>query len=134
MRSHLQVPRLVLQHTFKKTFKFIYLAVPGRSCNRRGLSVVARGFFGLPWWLSDKESACQCRQHQRLGFSPWVGKIPWRRECQPTPEFLPEESHGQGSLESHSPWGCKESDMTECTHTCGFFGFGVQCVSPRCRV
>ena len=27
----------------------------------------------LPWWLSGKESACQCRRH---GFDPWSGKIP----------------------------------------------------------
>ena len=26
------------------------------------------------------------------GFSPWVGKIPWRRAWQPTPIFLPGES------------------------------------------
>ena len=32
------------------------------------------------------------------GFDPWVGKIPWRRDWQPTPVFLPEESHGQRSL------------------------------------
>ena len=32
---------------------------------------------GLPWWLSGKESACQCR---RLGFSPGVGKTPWEKE------------------------------------------------------
>ena len=51
-------------------------------------------------------------------FDPWVGKIPWRRACQPTPLFLPGESHGQRSLEGYSPWGCKESDMTEATeHT-----------------
>ena len=31
---------------------------------------------------------------------------------QPTPVFLPEESHGQRSLASYSPWGRKESDMT----------------------
>ena len=43
---------------------------------------------GLPWWLSGKQSTCQCR---RLGFSPWVGKIPWRRKWQPTPVFLPWE-------------------------------------------
>ena len=36
---------------------------------------------GLPWWLSGKESACQCR---RWGFDPWVGKIPLRRKWQPT--------------------------------------------------
>ena len=37
---------------------------------------------------------------------------------QPTPVFLPVESHGQGSLAGYSPWGQKESDMTESTeHT-----------------
>ena len=24
-----------------------------------------------------------------LRFNPWVGKVPWRREWQPTPVFLP---------------------------------------------
>ena len=57
---------------------------------------------GLPWWLSGKESACQCR---RCGFDPWVRKIPWRRKWQPTPVFLPGESHGQRSLAGDSPWG-----------------------------
>ena len=28
---------------------------------------------GLPWWLSGKEFACQCRRH---GFDPWTRKIP----------------------------------------------------------
>ena len=38
-----------------------------------------------------------------------VGSVPeWvRRKCQPTPVFLPEKSHGQRSLASYSPWGCK---------------------------
>ena len=31
--------------------------------------------------------------------------------------FLPGESHGQRSLADYSPWSCKESDMTEHTHT-----------------
>ena len=46
-------------------------------------------------------------------FDPWVRKIPWRRKGQPTPVFLPGESHGQRSLVGYSPWGPKESDMTE---------------------
>ena len=46
-------------------------------------------------------------------FNPWVGKTPWRREWQPTPVFLSRESHGQQSLVDYSPWGKKESDMTE---------------------
>ena len=47
------------------------------------------------------------------GFNPWVGKIPWRRKSQPTPVFLPGKSHGRSSLVGYSPWGRKESDMTE---------------------
>ena len=35
---------------------------------------------------------------RRLEFHLWVGKIPWRRKCQPTPVFLPEKSHGERSL------------------------------------
>ena len=46
-------------------------------------------------------------------FNPWVRKIPWRREWQPTPVFLPGEFHGQRSLAVYSPQGCKESDTTE---------------------
>ena len=46
-------------------------------------------------------------------FHPWVRKIPWRREWQPTLVFLPEESYGQKSLVGYSPWSHKESDMTE---------------------
>ena len=40
-----------------------------------------------------------------------VGKIPWRKEWQPTPVFLPREFLRQ-SLAGYSPWGCKESDVT----------------------
>ena len=43
----------------------------------------------------------------------WVRKIPWMRAWQPTPVFLPGESYRQRSLEGSSPWGYKESDMTE---------------------
>ena len=51
----------------------------------------------------------QCR---RPGFDPWVRKVPWRRELQPTPVFLPGESHGQRSLAGYSPWCHKELNMT----------------------
>ena len=39
----------------------------------------------------------------------------WRRKWQPTPVFLPGESHGQRSLVGCSPWGRTESDTTEAT-------------------
>ena len=57
-------------------------------------------YVGLPWWLSGKESACQCRRH---GFNPWSRKIPWRRKWQPTPVYLPGNHNGQRSLASYSP-------------------------------
>ena len=55
---------------------------------------------GLLCWFSDEESTCQCR---RLRFNPWVRKIPWRRKWQPTPVFLPGESHEQRTLMGYSP-------------------------------
>ena len=70
---------------------------------------------GFPGGTSDKEPACQCRRSKRLGFDPWVGKIPWKRTWQPTPVLLPGESPGQRSLGGYSPWGPKESDTTEVT-------------------
>ena len=39
----------------------------------------------------------------------------WRRKWQPTPVFLPGESHGRRSLVGCSPWGRTESDTTEAT-------------------
>ena len=66
----------------------------------------------LPRWLSGKESTCLCKGHRRLGFNPWVGKIPWRKKWQPTLVFLPGEFHGQRSLVGYSSWGGKDSDMT----------------------
>ena len=41
----------------------------------------------------------------------------WRRKCQHPRVFLPGKSHGQRSLVGYSPWGHKESDMPEHTHT-----------------
>ena len=70
---------------------------------------------GFPGGASGKEPACQCRRPKRGRFDPWVGKIPWRRAWQPTPVFLPGESHGQRILVGYGPQGHKESDKTEVT-------------------
>ena len=60
---------------------------------------------------SDGKAFClQCR---RPGFNPCFRKIPWRRNWQPTPVFLPGKSHGWKSLVGYSPWGRKELDTTE---------------------
>ena len=63
--------------------------------------------------VKKKKSACNAGDAGDCGFNPWVRKIPWRREWQLTLVFLLEESHGQRNLAGYSPWGHKESDMTE---------------------
>ena len=68
---------------------------------------------GFPDGSVGKESARRGRRYRRLGFDPWVRKIPWRREWLPTQVFLPGESRGQKRLARHSPQGHRESDMTE---------------------
>ena len=83
-------------------------------------------YAGLPWWLRRQRIWLQGR---RPGFHPSVGKIPWRREWQPTPVFLPGEFHGERNLVGYSPWDHKELNMTEwrlcvcvcvcvCVHVC----------------
>ena len=70
---------------------------------------------GFPGSASGKEPACQCRRHKKHRLDRWVRKIPWRRVWQPTPVFLPGESHRQRSLVGYGPWGHKELDTTEAT-------------------
>ena len=70
-------------------------------------------FMGFP---GGKESACNAGD---LGLIPGLGRFPWRRACQPTPVFLPGESHGQRGLAGYSPRGLKESDTTEATEHTG---------------
>ena len=98
-------PRLVLEDS------------PGQRNWWSGASVVSRVSFlicmvylGPPCWLRQERIFQKCRRH---GFDSWVGKIPWRREQQPTLVFLLGEFHGQKSLVYCSPWGREESDTTE---------------------
>ena len=62
------------------------------------------------WWR-----ICLPLQEMRVWSLGRCGKIPWRRAWQPTPVFLPGESHGQRSLAGYTPWVHKESDTTEAT-------------------
>ena len=49
---------------------------------------------GRPWWLSGKESACQC---SRLWLDPSIGEILWSWKWQPTPVFLPIKLKDRGA-------------------------------------
>ena len=73
----------------------------------KGERAFPRSFSGGP---DGKEYTCNAGDP---GSIPGFGNIPWRREWQPTPEFLPGESHGQRSLAGYSPWGHKESETTD---------------------
>ena len=64
----------------------------------------------FPRGSDGKESTCNAGD---LGSIPGLGKSPGGFSWQPTPVFLPGESHGQRSLAGYSPWGHKESDMTK---------------------
>ena len=55
--------------------------------------LIIEAMWGFPGGSDGKESACNSRDP-----GSWVRKIPWRRAWQPTPVFLPGESHGQRSL------------------------------------
>ena len=69
--------------------------------------------WGLPQWLSSKESACKAETTGDAGFDPWLGKIAWRRAWQHIPVFLPRKSHGQSSLAGYGPYSCKELDTND---------------------
>ena len=65
---------------------------------------------GFPGGSEVKASACIAGE--RPGFDPGVGKIPWRRKWQPTPVFLPGESHGREEAGVLQSTGGKGSDTT----------------------
>ena len=94
------------------------------SCRKLLVSVTVQIVFPLkaelPSWCSGEESACQGRKCKRRGFHPWVRKIPWRREWQLMPVFLPGESHGQRNL-AYGLWSIGSQNRTRLkrlsTHT-----------------
>ena len=86
-------------------------------------------YMGFPTWLSSKESACQYSRHRRHEFSPWIKKIPWRRQCQPTPVFLPGKSHGQRGLVGYRAWGHKSQTWLTLRSTHATRNFGINLTS-----
>ena len=62
--------------------------------------------------------------HPRKSFWETLNTYIWRRQWHPTLLLLPGKSHGQRSLVGCSPWGCKDSDMTERL----YFHFSLSCI------
>ena len=73
-------------------------AIHGAAKSRTRLSDWTELSDCFPGGSSGKEPTCQFRRRKRCRFDPWVRKIPWRRTWQPTPVFLPRESHEQRTL------------------------------------
>ena len=96
------------------------ILLPGKSHGRRSL-------VGYSSW-GCKESDTTEQLHF-MHFSHFI-LYHWRRKWQPTPVFLPGESHGQRSRAGHDPWGHRESDMTEVTkHTPFSFFLPCSCIT-----
>ena len=68
------------------------------------------GIMGFPGGSNSKESACSAGD---LGAIPGLGRSLGRRHENPLQYSCLENPHGQRSLVGYSPWGHKESDMTE---------------------
>ena len=65
---------------------------------------------GFPGGSDGKGFTCNAGD---LGLVPGSGRYPGEGKGLLTPVLLPGEFHGQRSLVAYSPWGRKESDMTE---------------------
>ena len=114
-------------------FNHLFLRV--RPLKMAHISGISQDWPLCPWFISSSLATQMvkkiCLQCGRPGFINWVGKIPWRRKCQPTPVFLPGKSHGQRSLVVYNAWSRKELDMTEWLHFLYFILHNVIKVCPH---
>ena len=94
-------------------------AIPGNIVMPEMSHRSSHAILGAPGGSVVKLSTWQCRRWRKRWFSPWVGKIPWRRKWQLTLLFLLGKSHGQRSLVGYGPWDLKELDRAKrlSTHT-----------------
>ena len=77
----------------------------------------------LTYLIAQSVKNLPAMQETRVNF--WVGKILCRRKWQPTPVFLPAESHGQKSLAGYSPWDRKSLTRHSNKTTTLIFGFRI---------
>ena len=104
-------------------FHLIYIFIYTESLRCTPESNIAY-IYELLRWLYSKDSSCQCRQ---LGLDPWVGKILWRREWQPTsPSILAWEirwTEDPGRLQTLESQRVGRTKCA-CTHACIYILFG----------
>ena len=80
--------------------------LPSPCCFHITMHLLNLGPLGRPWDFPGKSTGvgCHCHWATSLSLSTFMH---WRGKWQPTPVFLPGESHGQRSLAGYSPWGWK---------------------------
>ena len=67
--------------------------------------------------LVVKNTPANAGDTRGMGLTPGLGRFLWSRKWQPTPGFLPGESHGQRSLVGYSPWGQRVGHDRGIEHT-----------------
>ena len=75
----------------------------------------------LPWWLSDKESACNAGDP---GSIPELGRSPGEGNGNPLQYSCLKNSMDREAWGGYSPWDHRESDTTERLH----FPFSLSCI------
>ena len=93
--------------SFQRCFISTYIWVPIAFCSENIIHNICTLFFHSIVYLQICYIFIQIELH-----CPFI----WRRQWHPTPVLLPGKSHGGRSLVGCSPWGRKESDMTEPLH------------------
>ena len=78
---------------------------------------------GFPGGSDCEESACNAGD---LGLIPGLGRSPGGGHGNPLQYSCLENPHGQRRLAGYSPWGRKESDMTEQLSTAQYSIYGLK--------
>ena len=68
-------------------------------------------------WLWWQRTRLPVQETSETWLDPWVGKISWSRKCNPLQYSCLENLMGRFSPAGYSPWGRRESDMTEHTRS-----------------
>ena len=76
-----------------------------------GQQNVIEVILGFPGGSGVKNPPANAGDSGDAGLIPGVKKLPWRRKWQPTPVFLPEESHDREDPGGLQPWGHPNLDL-----------------------
>ena len=95
------------------TFTFTYLALCYELVNQTNWPICYSSSTSLALGFTGGSEVKRLPAMQETWLRSLGWEDPWRKKWQPTPVFLPGESHGERSLVGYSPWGRKEVDTTE---------------------